>query len=136
VNWVGYILEINEFLLSKLDKLDSKLDDIKKEQIESRVALQSHEERDKLIHEDVKGAAVQLTEQSKLLAIYNQSLQEHMRRTALLEDKVEPMHVEFKDRQVHDKVKSDRLKRRVKWLGVIGIIIGIVAGIVQIITML
>ena len=129
-------MEINEFLLSKLDKLDEKLDDIKTQQVESKIALQSHEERDKLIHEDVKEATVQLGEQTKLLGEYNKSLQEHMRRTELLEKKVEPLHVEYVDKEVSKKIKAEKRKKLIKQLTVAGIVIGIIAGIVQIITML
>jgi len=130
------VVDINEFLLSKLDKLDEKLDGIREEQLLTKVALNSHEDRDKEIHEDVKMMGSDLKKQCKQLGEYNQSLKEHMRRTEMLENKVEPMFVEFQDKKLLAEARNKKLKKWAKIIGAISVVVGIIAGIAQIISVL
>jgi hypothetical protein len=130
------VSDINEFLLNKLDKLDGKLDTIREEQLVSKAAFGSHEERDQEMHVDVKTMGAELKNQSKLLGDYNQSLKEHMRRTELLEDQVKPLYAEYNDKQLLVKLKSDRRKKILKWAGIVSVVIGIMAGIAQIISVM
>ena len=127
--------DINEFLLNKLDKLDGKLDTIREEQLVSKVAFGGHEERDQEMHDDVKSMGTELKTQSKLLGDYNQSLKEHMRRTELLENKVEPMFTEFQDAKTLQKIKSEKRKKLLKIAGIISVIVGIAAGIAQVLAL-
>ena len=127
--------DINEFLLNKLDKLDGKLDTIREEQLVSKAAFGSHEDRDQEMHDDVKGMGAELKNQSKLLGDYNQSLKEHMRRTEMLENKVEPMFMEFNDAKLLQKAKSEKIKKMLKIAGVISVIVGIAAGIAQVLAL-
>jgi len=129
------VSDINEFLLNKLDKLDGKLDTIREEQLVSKAAFGSHEVRDQEMHDDVKGMGAELKNQSKLLGDYNQSLKEHMRRTEMLENKVEPMFVEFADVKLLQKAKSEKIKKMLKIAGVISVIVGIAAGIAQVLAL-
>jgi hypothetical protein len=71
----------------------------------------------------------QLDIQSKLLSDYNTSLREHMRRTELLEGKVEPMHVKFTEDSIADKIKSRDWKKILMILGAIATVVGIITGI-------
>ncbi len=128
--------DINEFILNKLDKLDNKLDNIKDDQAETRVALENHEKRDEEIHQDVKKMGSELANQSKLLGEYNQSLREHMRRTQMLEDKVDPMHKEWADRQVIVKHKMKTWKKIAAFIGIAATVVGLLAGIAQLMGML
>lgn len=121
--------DINEFLLNKLDKLDEKLDHIKEDQAETRIALQNHEKRDEAMCDNVNKMGTELVIQSKLLSEYNDSLREHMRRTKMLEDKVEPMHREWSDRQVIVNHKTNVWKKVVTVIGVITAIAGAIAAI-------
>jgi hypothetical protein len=129
------VSDINEFLLNKLDKLDGKLDTIREEQLVSKAAFGSHEDRDQEMHDDVKSMGTELKNQSKLLGDYNQSLKEHMRRTELLENKVEPMFTEFQDKQALEKIKQAKRKKILKIAGVISVIVGIAAGIAQVLAL-
>lgn len=129
-------MEINDFLLNKLDKLDTKLDQIKDQQVEFKVAFETHEERDKEIQNDVKTMGASVKDQSNLLADYNQSLREHMRRTSLLEAKVEPLHVKYTEDGVAAKLHSQRVKLALKVLGIIATLATIGAGIAQMLGML
>lgn len=106
--------DINEFLLNKIDKFDEKLD------------RQSEETRDA-----VKEVSHELTYQSKLLADYNQSLREHIKRTRMLEEKVEPLHAERQERLVADKLKMKTWKKVTVILGVLATLVGIGVGIAQ-----
>lgn len=108
-------------MLNKLDKLDEKLDDIKVDQAETRIALEKHERRDEEIHNDVKQMGAEIAHQSKLLGEYNESLREHMRRTELLENKVEPIHKEWLNKKI---VKRHNVKT---WKKIVAISAGITA---------
>jgi predicted nuclease with TOPRIM domain len=130
------VTDINEFILSKLDKLDEKLDDIKLDQSETRQALESHEKRDEEIHQDVKKMSVELVNQSKMLNDYNQSLREHMRRTDLLEEIVKPIHQDWAERQVVEKHKMKTWKKVVAAIGIATTIVGLIAGVIQLIDLL
>ena len=127
--------DINEFLLNKLDKLDGKLDTIREEQLVSKAAFGAHEDRDQEMHVDVKSMNVELKNQSKLIGDYNQSLKEHMRRTEMLENKVEPMFTEFSNVKLLQKAKSEKRKKMLKIAGVISVIVGIAAGIAQVLAL-
>lgn len=78
----------------------------------------------------------QLDQQSKLLNDYNISLREHMRRTELLEGKVEPMHVKFQEDSIAALIKSRDWKKIVIILSTIATVIAICTGIASLIGIL
>lgn len=133
--------DINDFILSKLERLDEKLDDIKLQNISIDTASKNHEAKDALRHEEVMKLSGQLDGQSKLLGDYNDSLKEHIRRTELLEKKVDanevrfsPIEKEYKDKQVEAEVRHKWGKKWVAIAGAIGTIIGVAAAIQQLIS--
>ena len=139
--------DINEFILNKLDKLDEKIDDMIVEKAQQREEIrhvraeveQIHATLDKhesQLHADVKNINDQLAMQSKLLSDYNESLREHMRRTQLLEDKVEPMHTEFTERKMLNKLKSSGWKKAAGVVGGATAVIGLIIAIIQLFDLL
>ena len=102
--------DINEFILNKLDKMDSKIDDLKDGQSDAKA---------------------ELSKQSNQLELYNKSLEEHMRRTDLLEGMVKPMHQEWTDNKVVDKHKMKTWKKVAAIMGVVGTVVALLVGIAQ-----
>lgn len=106
--------DINEFILNRLDKSEEK-----------------QEKRDEEIRSALSDVGDELSNQSKLLSEYNQSLREHMKRTRMLEDKVEPMHKEWADAKVVEKHKMKTWKKVMVGLGIAGAVVGLLTGIAQ-----
>jgi chromosome segregation ATPase len=104
------VTDINEFILNKLDKMDEKLDDVKDAQADAKV---------------------QLAKQSAQLDDYNKSLEEHMRRTDLLEGMVKPMHKEWTDKQAVEQAKMKTWKKVAAIVGLAATLVGLLAGIAQ-----
>jgi archaellum component FlaC len=97
------VTDINEFLLNKLDKIENKIDSVKDEQLT----------------------------QAKLLGDYNESLREHMRRTEILEKKVKPLHTQYEEELLAEKLKMKTWKKLVAAVGIIGTLVGLGVGIAQ-----
>ena len=80
---------LEKFILDKLDKLDDKLDQVRDESVKLTAALLSHENKDEEIHSDVRKMSdrfcSQLDAQYKELQKYNKHLEDHMRRSDILE---------------------------------------------------
>jgi Mg2+ and Co2+ transporter CorA len=104
--------DINEFVLNRLDKIEDKIDDA----------------NDRVFS--------QLTEHNRLLSDYNESLREHMRRTKLLEDKVDPMHQSYQEKIIADKLHSNRWKRWLMILGAVSTLVGLLTGLASLLGML
>lgn len=123
------MIDINDFLLSKLDKLGEKLDAVREQQLENKVTLHNHMDTTKDIQFNIEKMNDQLDE-------YNQLLEEHIRRTKILEEKVEPMYTEYSEEQVVEKVKNSKLKKIGMIIGIIATLIGIATGLANILGML
>lgn len=104
--------DINEFVLNRLDKIEDKVDCV----------------GDKL--------SEQMATQNRLLGEYNQSLREHMRRTQILENKVEPMHELYEEKIVADKIFSKKWKKISIIIGTIATAVGILTGIASLLGMI
>jgi hypothetical protein len=123
------VVDISDFLLSKLDKLDEKLDAVREQQLDTKLTLKGHIDSTQVINRNIERIHDQLDE-------YNQLLEEHIRRTKILEDKVEPIYNEYTEEQVVEKVKSSKIKKIGMIVGIIATLVGIAAGIAQILGML
>ncbi len=91
-----------EFIIRMLERLDEKTDSL----------LEKH-------HEGIAELTNITSRQNSLLAEYNQSLQEHMRRTDLLEQRVQPLETDLETREIAKDLRSARLK---KWGATVAII--------------
>lgn len=127
---------ISDFLLNKLDKLEEKLDQVREDQAETRAALIGHERRDEEIHVEVKKITSELINQSKLLGDYNHSLREHMRRTELLENKLEPIHIKFEEDKLKDSLKMKTWKKVLAILGGLATIAALAVSIAELMGLL
>ena len=94
--------DFNDFVLRMLERLDSKLDDVRKSQAEGQ-----------------KTAEIQALR----LEEYNESLREHIRRTELLESRVE----ELEDIKKLQHAKSSIIARHWKMLSIIAATISAIA---------
>lgn len=94
----------NDFILRMLERLDEKLDDLMKRSADQGAALAGHISAEDSVmdsvREDIQSINDALHIQSTHLAQYNDHLKEHMRRTELLEKRVEPLERDFLEREV------------------------------------
>jgi len=107
--------DLSRFILDKLEKIDDKVDDIK---VQGEIAKE------------------QLKEQSFRLAEYNNQLTIHVKRTDLLEQKVEKVEADVEETKpiVEDfKVNQSIIKRRIARLKKITLILGLIGTVVSII---
>lgn len=130
-------------LWEKLEKLDDKLDEMNSKHTSNTVTLEHHTRQEDELFKDLKTIGSQLSQQSKLLDDYNTSLREHIRRTEILEEKVEPMFGEYTERKIGEKLqlekdvtKTSKWKRHATIFGTISALVALVAGIVQLIRMI
>lgn len=130
--------KINDFLLNQLEKLDEKLDEIKGQVSETKIALQSHEVRDEQIHEEVKLMGAQLAEQSKHLGEYNKQLEIHiamsknlMKRQDFLDGRLQPLEKDRNERIAVEEHATRRWKKVAFWLSVVATAIGIITTLVK-----
>jgi len=117
-------MDTNQFILSKLEKIDEKVDDIKIHAAKQSVTL-----------EETKN---NITKHSELLKDYNQSLQDHMKRTSILETEVKGFHTDFDpirrdflDDKAVMKYNATRLKKAMMWMGAVSTALGIIYGIIK-----
>lgn len=127
---------IQEFLLSKLDKLDGKLDEIKEQNSNTKLALQAHEIKDDQIRDEVIKLGGQLHNQSKLLEDYNLSLKEHMRRTEMLENRQDsfdnrilPIEKNIEEQKIVEKHKATKSRKTILIFTIITTIISVAAAV-------
>lgn len=99
------INELLKFLLDRFDKLDDKVDKVSD-------CMVSH---------------------SKLLDDYNASLKEHIRRTEILESKVEPMYDKYTEKVLLDKLHEDKTAKSMSSWKKHAVIIGVISGVIAII---
>jgi len=118
--------DINDFLLDQLKKLDSKLDEIKDQGMKSSAFLDAHEMKDQELRDDVKKINVSMDKQANLLGEYNQSLREHMKRTQLLENRLDPIEKRFVETTILEKHRVSKYKIM---LAVFAAITSLLAGI-------
>jgi septal ring factor EnvC (AmiA/AmiB activator) len=130
---------VTDFIERRLDKLESKLDDIKDdnaaikaEQVQFRLTVEKHEAQDETRHLDVKKLLENSEKHSLLLADYNNSLREHMRRTEILEDRLEPVYNDWAEQKVIKKHKIATWKKVAAIIATLATIIGTIITIYQI----
>ena len=106
----------DDFIIHMLERLDQKTDEIIRQ-----------------THEDVLTLHDTASQQNVLLARYNESLQEHMRRCDLLENRVIPLETDLQRRGISGDL---RLARAKKWTAIAATLSALAGGawyIVQII---
>lgn len=126
--------DIQQFILSKLEKLDEKLDEVREHNANMRATFDSHVTIDKEIHEEVIKLGDNIDKHSRLLDQYNQQLEEHMRRTDILETKVLPLISEKMEKETVKKWWEghwSNVARIVGWLSAIGGFIVIIMEIIS-----
>ncbi len=133
--------DLQQFILNKLEKLDEKLDGIKESNSETKIALEAHTMRDEQIQAEVKKLGESVAEQCKRLGEYNEQLKIHistnhllMARQDELDKKIEPILTERHAEHTARKWLSAKWSRRMKIVGYIGLVLGVIATAVQIIT--
>lgn len=126
---------LEKFILDRLEKLDSKLDQVRDESLKLSTALRSQDKRDEDIQREVKEMSdkfcQQLESQRQELQKYNGHLEEHMKRSDILEsshkkmwERVEPIVQAYEDEKVVQKYFSEKAKSRIKWIVAIGTVAG------------
>lgn len=89
----------NDFILHMLERLNEKMDDLSKQQSATKIELEVHVKTSKITEENIKADTAEikqaLAKQSEHLRVYNQQLKEHMRRTELLESRLNPIEKDF-----------------------------------------
>ena len=126
--------DIQQFILSKLEKLDEKLDEVREHNADIRATFESHVIIDKEIHEEVIKLADNIDKHSHLLDQYNQQLEIHMKRTDILEHKVLPLITQKYESDTIKKWWDGRWSKAAKiagWLSAIGGLIIIIIEIVS-----
>jgi hypothetical protein len=126
--------DIQQFILSKLEKLDEKLDEVREHNAHMRASFDSHVIIDQEIHEDVVKLGLSIDKHSNLLDQYNQQLEIHMKRTDLLEKSVLPLIRQRREEETVKKWRDGRWSKIAKiagWLSAIGGFIVIVLKIVS-----
>ena len=99
----------DDFIIHMLERLDQKTDEIIRQ-----------------THEDVLMLHDTASQQNLLLAKYNESLQEHMRRTDLLENRVTPLEVDLQKREISKELTVARMK---KWAAIAATLSAVTGGI-------
>lgn len=105
----------DDFIIRMLERLDEKTDDL----------LQKHTDAVMKAHDTA-------TLQNSLLAEYNQSLNEHMRRTDLLESRVKPLEDDLELREISKEIRMARLKRTAVVVGILSAAAGAIWSVIQI----
>lgn len=133
---------LGKFILDKLEKIDDKLDQVRIETATTKKSFDAHEVKDEDRHNDIKSMhnaiISEVHNQNNKLSDYNMHLQEHMRRTEILEknqvymqNKLEPL---IKDAETKAAVKtyfSEKWAKRLKILSAISITLGIIVTIMK-----
>ena len=126
---------LDRFILDQLEKLDNKLDQVRLESTKLTEAFKQHEKKDEDIHKDVRDMAAkftaQLDAQCEALKKYNAQLEEHMKRSDLLEkshekmwERVKPVVDKYEEAKIVEKVTSDKWKKWVKISAAVGTVAG------------
>lgn len=122
---------LEKFILDKLEKLDDKLDQVRMESTRLSAAFSNHDEKDQKIQQEIHDLSdrfcKQLEKQAIALHQYNEHLEEHMKRSRLLEEshrkmweRVEPVVQAYEEKEVVEKWLSDKAKLRLKWIAGVG----------------
>jgi len=138
---------LEKFILDKLDKLDDKLDQVRDESVKLTAALLSHENKDEEIHSDVRKMSdrfcSQLDAQYKELQKYNKHLEDHMRRSDILEashhqmwKRVKPVVEAHEENRIIDRWLSKKVRSRLKWITIIGTAAGSLTAILKFMNMI
>jgi uncharacterized coiled-coil DUF342 family protein len=128
--------DIQQFILSKLEKLDEKLDEVREHNASFKASFADHLRRDEEIHGEVIKLGDSIDRHSTLLDQYNQQLDEHMRRTEILENKVLPIVIKQEEEKTVEKWRDNKLKKSMKILGWLSALGGLVVIVLEIISKL
>jgi uncharacterized coiled-coil DUF342 family protein len=126
--------DVQQFILNKLEKLDEKLDEVREHNTNFKTSFAHHLLRDEEIHKEVVKLGNSIDKHSNLLDEYNQQLEEHMRRTEILENKVLPL---IQEKHEDDTVKRwwegnwSKAAKVAGWLSAIGGLVVIIMEIVS-----
>ena len=129
----GLIMK-DDFIFRMLERLEIKLDDLTQNYTKLDVNLDIHFKEGQKISEDIKELKDGFKAQAVNLSEYNKQLREHIRRTELLEKKIEPIEKAY----FTEKTKANFIAAHWKKIAIVttvaGTITGIVIGILQIIS--
>jgi len=119
----------NDFILRMLERLDEKMDDLIQRQAEHKTTLDVHVKTE----EDLQARnQTILSKHSDHIAEYNEQLKEHMRRTDLLEKRVEPLEHDLELRNLKQSFIAAHWKKISLVFGIIGAAAGAIWSGVQI----
>ena len=130
------MIDIQQFILNKLDKLDEKLDEVREQNTSMRASFESHTVRDEEIHGEVVKLGDSIDRHSDLLDEYNRQLTEHMRRTEILENRVLPLVEEKNELKTVQKWRNSKIQSSIKIFGWLSAIGGFVIVVLEIISKL
>lgn len=126
--------DIQQFILSKLDRLDEKLDEVREHNAAMKATFEHHIINDEIIHKDIMKFSDSIDKHSALLDQYNQQLEEHMKRTEILENKILPLVIKEDEKRTVEKWRENKIKKLMKtlgWLSAVGGLIIIVLDIIS-----
>ena len=126
----------NDFILRILERLDTKIDDLVKGTAEQKFSLEAHTKTEEAIREGIHDEIICIKEvllkQTENLIEYNQQLKEHMRRTELLEDRVQPLEKDLIMRQNKTSFITQHWKKVALGVSILGGLGGAIWSIIQI----
>ena len=135
--------DVNRFILDKLEKVDDKLEEVRIKYAKMEEAFQNHEELDEKIHESVEKMSddmmAHMNTMCQSLDKYNTLLQEHMRRTAISEQRLhvltqatEPIIKKYAVDQAIEERISTKIKRWSSKIGIVSLILGVIISAMRI----
>ena len=130
------MIDVQQFILNKLEKLDEKIDEVREHNAAIKLAFETHILRNEDIHSEVVRLGDSIDKHSNLLDEYNQQLEEHMRRTEILENKVLPLALKQEEEKIVSKWQDGRIKRAMKILGWVSSVGGFIVIVLEIISKL
>jgi uncharacterized coiled-coil DUF342 family protein len=115
--------DIQQFILSKLEKLDEKLDEVREHNVHMRASFDGLATRDEELHRELTALGISISKHSELLDEYNQQLEKHIKRTDILEQSIIPIITERAEQKAVSKWREGRWAKAAKvagWLSAIG----------------
>ena len=122
--------ETTQIILSKIARLEDRLDEARESSAEMRALLGGSHTQNERIQEEISKIADIIDRQTVLLSDYNRQLEIHIKRTNLLEEKVWPIvEAKMQEETVKNwqKAKNKRLMTIIATVSGIAGLIGILA---------
>lgn len=137
---------LGKYILDKLEKLDDKLDQVRVDQEGARKAFDAHEKKDDERHQEIKKMTDKvlfyIDKNSVRLDTYNSQLEEHIRRTNLLEQRtdwledrqsiikenIKPIIKEHEKKKIIEENTNKGISKTTKVLALIGATITVITG--------